>query len=358
MSLIVDALKRAQEGAARRLPPLAGRGVRSPFPGLGLPSDRRGSRWRLAAASLLVLGLAGTGIWFARDYVIRQTPRATAPRVIVTEPVVIPGDAERPGAVPAEPATADAAGVAAPGRDAAASRSAGRPRRPSPPPLVSTAPAVPLLRAPIPPTAPPTPATVQLRVFEVEQGGEALSAGLGEHQRGDLPKAIEQYRRGIESDPRNPGLFNNLGLALKESGNLDEAAQAFAEALKLDPKYEKALNNLGVTRYEQGRFEDAIDYFKRAIGINPGNAQSYINLGIIYLPAGRSDEALSMFQDALRYDPRSPEAHYNLALLWERRGDRNRAQQYYEKFVELTGSSNPALAERVKDHLRQFETRR
>lgn len=348
MSLIVDALRRAQEGAARRLPPLAGHGVRSPFPGLGLPSDRRRGRWRTMTILLVVAGVAGTGVWFVRDYVVRQTPRAaTAPRLLVVEPVATPGSAEVPSAAAAEEA------AAAP--NPPPPRTAGRARRPSP--LPSARPAVVPARAPGSP-APATPPTVEVHVFQVQQGAEALSAGLNEHQRGDLPKAIEQYRRGIESDPRNPGLFNNLGLALKQNGSLDEAAQAFEAAMKLDPKYEKALNNLGVTRYQQGRFEEAIDLFKQAIRINPGNAQSYVNLGIIYLPAGRSDEAFSVFQDALRYDPRSPEAHYNLGLLWERRGDRDRAQQHYEKFVELAGSPHQALVARVKDYLRQFERRR
>ncbi len=348
MSLIADALRRAQEGAARRLPPLAG--GRSPFPGLGPRAD--GRRWRALAVALVAVGVAGIALWAGLSFTRRTGSAPTTPPLVVVTPVPpAPETATPPPEAAASPVPEPARTPPPPPAPTAARRPPVRA------PLASTVPVAPLLRGPFSPV-PSTPATVEVRVFEVTEAQEALAAGLDAHQQGNLANAIEEYRRGIASDARNPGLYNNLGIVLRQTGNLEEAAQAFEGALKIDLKYEKALNNLGVTRYQQGRFEDAIDLFKQAIRINASNAESYVNLGIIYLQAGRSDEAVGALQDALRYDPRSAEAHYNLALLWERRGDRDRALQHYERFLELAGSGHEALVARVKDHLGQLQRRR
>ena len=362
MSLIVDALKRAQEGAARRLPPLSA--SRSPLPGLAASRDHSGRIWRVIGGLIAVAAVAGVGAWLISGRLVRENPRtpALAPPLLVVEtlpPTSTPTPSNPPEATggPASETAAGARGTANP-----RSSRAGVPRR-----IGGRAPATPVPSLSPPAAAqpsvvaPPSPAAapaVEVHVDRTKQGAEAMAAGLGDQQRGDLARAIEQYRRGIEADPRNPGLFNNLGIALRQSGRVDEAVEAFDAALKLDPKYEKALNNLGVTRYQQGRYEAAIDLFRQAIRVNPSNAESYVNLGVIYLPAGRWDDALAAFQQAMQYDPRSAEAHYNLALLWERRGDRDRAQEHYEKFVELAGTQHADLVARVKEHLRQFERRR
>jgi type IV pilus biogenesis/stability protein PilW len=339
---------------------------------------------RLGGALILIMAL-GLGSWIASRTYFRPRARAIArptltlpetPPLLIVEPV--PASEGTPAAAAAEAKAADAKVTSTPvgadlGRPAAPvetdrDRSVDRVQPVAARPVVprrlparrieaTTTSAVPLTNAPAV-TPPRTPAVVEVHVNEVREAEEALASGLSNQRRGDWAMAIEEYRRGIAADPRNPGLFNNLGIALKQSGRLEEAASAFQDALKVDAKYEKGLNNLGVTRYQQGRFEEAIDLFKQAIRVNPANVESYVNLGIIYLPAGRSDEAFSVFQEALRYDPRSPEANYNLGLLWERRGDAERARQYFERFVTVAGSQHQDLAARVKEHLRQFDPRR
>ena len=345
MSLIVDALRRAQDGASRRLPPLAG--ARSPLPGLAMSRRRSGTVRTIglfAAAAVIV-----AGAWFGRGYLLqprRVTPVPLAPPLLVVDAVPLPAAVPVPppetqAPEPEEPA----APVRQPVRRAAAPR-------PVIPPILPSAPAVPSRAA-----VAPSP-VVEIRVDRTKLAEDSMAAGIISQQRGDLADAIEQYRHGIAVDPRNAGLHNNLGIALRQSGRLDEAVQSFEMALQIDAKYEKALNNLGVSRYQQGQYAAAIDLFKQAIRVNPANAESHVNLGVIYLPAGRFDDALGEFQEALRYDPRSAEANYNLALLWERRGDQDRARPYYERFVELAGSQHADLAARVKERLQQFDRRR
>ena len=391
MSLIVNALRRAQEGTTRCLPPFSTRAIRSPMPGRG--PDAAGWKRSIVIGVAAATIVGGAGVWLASDYFTRPDAE-TPPRLLVVEPVV-PSPSTAPKPAPAAGTSIEevrAALLAAQPLETNATPPQGPPvakvrtpptrsvtsgrgvARREPPQRVDvgarTTPAV--ARPPVAPAAKteipvPNPsqaaaggaaAIVKVHPEPAKEAVEAFAAGLKDQQGGQTAKAIEAYRRGIQADARNPGLFNNLGVALRESGHLDEAIEAFQAALNIDPKYEKALNNLGVSRYQQGKYAEAIDLFNQALRINPTNVESSVNIGMIYFLAERWDEALNAFQQALRYDPRSAEAHYNLGLFWERHGDPDRALQDYRKFIELAGPQHAQLVARVSEHLRQLERAR
>lgn len=413
MSLIVDALRKAQRGASGRLPPLALK-----RPALTLPPGlaQRGTpkAWALGGLLVAAVVVAAGGAYLLRA---RPSPPRIAASLVVVEPVKPVGKAATSRAeVLASPEAgtsigevraalgADVAPSGAPspvpsvvppprsvlrpdprrdvalervrvalqdakqpGQGSGASPPAAAPAAPVPaspaPAPVAPAPVVP---APAPAAAPaPGPSSVQIGPSESapstvlsihpDGGKEAaalFTAALRAHQMGRLDQAIEDYERSIAADPRNAAAFNNLGVALKDRGRLDEAAEAFQKALALDAKYEKALNNLGVIRFRKNQFEEAISLFKQALLINAGNVESHTNLGLIYLLAGRDDDALDAFQQALRVDPRLAEAHYNLGILWERRGNRDSAERHYLKFVELAPDRHVVLVAKVKERLK------
>jgi tetratricopeptide (TPR) repeat protein len=406
MSLIVQALKRAQEGATRR-PPLSGHQTRGPFPGPTAPSfgERRGRVTTLVGLAMGAAVLVGGGLWVARGSMTRA-PVAKAPQQVLVVEVAPPAPAvpklaseagtsieevraallaaqpletvakaqQDVAEPPAEPQrrAADPA-PPAPGRTGSTKPAEARewaarpvPPRVDPVPPIRAESTTPPIDADVPmsrpnPRPPATPAAreasaiVRVHPEPTKEAADALAAGLRDQQGGQTAKAIDEYRRGIRADARNSGLHNNLGVALRESGRLDEAIEAFQAALDIDPKYEKALNNLGVSRYQQGNYAEAVDLFSQALRINPANVESSINLGMIYFLAQRWDEALNAFQQALKYNPRSAEAHYNLGLFWERHGDHEKALQAYRKFVELAGAAHAPLAARVTEHVRQME---
>lgn len=57
-------------------------------------------------------------------------------------------------------------------------------------------------------------------------------------------EAVKVSIRGIEADPANPVLYNNLGIAYAEMDQDDAARQAFSTAIALRPGYENAMLNL------------------------------------------------------------------------------------------------------------------
>lgn len=367
MSLIVDALRRAQEGARRRLPPF-GRSYAGVAVNGGAPHRRR------VLAIAVMLGVAGV-VAASALYLARPKPRGSALQPILVldtdtrEPArqappsagdvrtALESERARAAALESPPPAAPSERPAAPAaprrtdprRDEALARVRealkGEAAPAAPPPPVTTAPAPPVSA----PAAPPPVVTI-----EPESNPDAqrfFAAALAYHRHGQLDRAVEEYEKSLAADSRNPAVHNNLGVALKDRGRLELAAQAFEKALALDPKYEKALNNLGVVRFRRGQYDAAIDVFKQALNVNPANVESLTNLGMIYLLAGRYEDALNALQRALQHDPLRAEAHYNLALLWERRGNRDSARRHYQRFLELASSQHAPLVAQVKERL-------
>jgi len=251
MSLIVQALKRAQEGATRRLPPLSGYQTRGPFPGqMGSPDDdrRRRSAMMLISLGIGVTAVVGAGLWFAGGSMTRAPMAKTPPQLVVVEPVA--------GSAPAAAKSASEAGtsieevraallaaqpletVVPLGKETAAAVENDVAERPVPPPPSAQTPTRSTKPAenrgwsarPVPPRAdtvvptraeattspidvpisrpspqlPPPPAIpavreagaiVKVHPEPAKEGTDALAAGLKDQQGGQTAKAIDEYRR-------------------------------------------------------------------------------------------------------------------------------------------------------------------
>jgi tetratricopeptide (TPR) repeat protein len=399
VSLIVEALKKAQQGAARTLPPFSFKRPASGLPGGGW-GEPPGRRLAIVAGSLAFVAVVViAGLYLVRSKRVEVTA-PVRPLVVVEQTLPAAGVPTPPAPVPAQPATPGQIRAPASPPDVSARTPAARAEKDTTIPEVRAAleakketPVVPARRddprreealsrvkaalqsearqaetagpsgAPAAEArvqaavqAPATPPIIEIRPEGSTGAAKFFADALRYQQQGQLARAIEAYEKSIREDPRNAATFNNLGVALNESGEIDQAIGAFEKALALDPKYEKALNNLGVIRYRKGQFDEALDLFKQALRVNPVNAESYTNLGIIYFQAQRDDDALEAFQQALRHDPKLAEAHYNLGVLWERRAHRENAQRHYQKFVELSSERHGPLVARVRERL-QFLAR-
>jgi tetratricopeptide (TPR) repeat protein len=59
-------------------------------------------------------------------------------------------------------------------------------------------------------------------------------------KKGDLDRAIADYDKAIELDPKYVMAYNNRGIAYGKKGDFDSAIADLNKAIELDPKYVKA----------------------------------------------------------------------------------------------------------------------
>ena len=70
--------------------------------------------------------------------------------------------------------------------------------------------------------------------------------GLEFARKGQLPQAIDAYKKGLELTPENPSLHYNLAIEYLKSTKFAEAAEEFKKVVEANPKDKDAYYNLGV----------------------------------------------------------------------------------------------------------------
>jgi tetratricopeptide (TPR) repeat protein len=112
--------------------------------------------------------------------------------------------------------------------------------------------------------------------------------------KGQLKKAISEYLRLVEADPKDKRLHLKLGDLYLKNGEEDKAIQAF---LKLATLYgEEDLN-----------FR-AISIYKKILSISPKFTEAFHKIAVLYLKEGLAGNAKNYYQSILQINPRDSEA--------------------------------------------------
>src|SRR6266481_10117605 len=129
-----------------------------------------------------------------------------------------------------------------------------------------------------------------------------LSAAL--RDLGRPAEAISALRQAVEINPRNAGLYNNLGVLLRDAGSLDEARQMFERAIALDPgmidAYYYWVRSVKVPVNHD--FLAALEAMEPRAGTlsRDGMATLHFALGKAYEDVGRYDDAFASLLKANR----------------------------------------------------------
>ena len=127
--------------------------------------------------------------------------------------------------------------------------------------------------------------------------------------------ALDHLRRSVELRPDNSAARHDLATTLLAIGYYDEAMSHFRAALPSMPNAAVAYNTLGVGLVSRGKLPDAIDQFREAIRLRPTYVEAYNNLGTALAFQGKQEEAIEQFQRALVLQPGYAEARRNLSIV-------------------------------------------
>jgi tetratricopeptide (TPR) repeat protein len=126
---------------------------------------------------------------------------------------------------------------------------------------------------------------------------EALGVELA--RAGDVPEAMQHFRRVVEGLPERAEGYYNLGLAHIQSGDPAAGLVELERALELDPEHTGALDNAAYAHGLLGRFDVAATAYHRLIELLPNSTLAWRNLGIAEVKSGRLDEGQAALQRAL-----------------------------------------------------------
>jgi Tfp pilus assembly protein PilF len=133
---------------------------------------------------------------------------------------------------------------------------------------------------------------------------------------GDFERAIETYKRSIETCPTAEA-HTYLGWTYSFQNRIEEATAECLKAIEIDPDFGNPYNDIGVYLMQRDRLDDAIPWLEKAKQAPRYEPRQfpYMNLGRIYLKQGKWWEALREFEAAVRVAPTDAEARKALHTL-------------------------------------------
>jgi tetratricopeptide (TPR) repeat protein len=176
----------------------------------------------------------------------------------------------------------------------------------------------------------------------IAPGSARMQQVIAEHliNGGDLPRAIEHYRKASQIDPHLPGVHFELGEAILQSSPNDPATQAEAEkefsaAEAIDGDAAKAECGLGGIALSQSDLDRAFTHYQRAYKLNPNEVEAQLGLARLLMIQQKPQEAVGYLRAAIQSDPLNSEAHYRLASAYRRLHLEDQAQKEMLLFQEI-----------------------
>ena len=177
--------------------------------------------------------------------------------------------------------------------------------------------------------------------------------------------AIKSYEKGLEIDPKNSLIYNNLGLLFSHDlPDNKKAEEYFKKSILLNPNMPEAYNNLGSLYKSIDKPDEAIKYFNKSIEVNKEFFQAYHNLGTVYKSTGEFNKAKDNIKKAIKIYPKHTNSHRTLSGLIKYSKDEVHLGQLEKLFLEINdkdieNKTNIAFSlgkayEDIKDYSKSF----
>jgi len=154
----------------------------------------------------------------------------------------------------------------------------------------------------------PDNADVKFNLKTIRSRLEHFQAGKLFSRLGDRPRAVAEYRKAIDLDPRFIEARHRLGVELYLSGNALEALKELRRASLVTAAYGKAheiryVEGLALLRLD--RKEEAMGKFEQTVQARPTFAPAHNEIGKILIEREEYDIAIDHFVRAIGSDPKA-----------------------------------------------------
>ncbi len=124
--------------------------------------------------------------------------------------------------------------------------------------------------------------------------------------RDEYEKALKDFQRAVDLNPRMPQAYNGLGFAYRKLGDYARALENYDRALRLNPKFADAIEYRGEAYLGLNQLDDAKQAYLALFAINRKQADVLMNAMNDYVakkkvdPGGVDPTTLSEFETWIR----------------------------------------------------------
>jgi tetratricopeptide (TPR) repeat protein len=150
------------------------------------------------------------------------------------------------------------------------------------------------------------------------------------------PRAITEFRKAIEENPRLPGAHYLLAAVLlatvNEQSPLESADAELKKELAISPHDGMTYAALGKIAVTRTNYSEAETYLQQAISLDPQSPDAYLYLGQMYFDTNRFDDAetalrkcIALTTDVSRNRYQVQQAHFLLGRILMKKGQQDAA---------------------------------
>ena len=148
--------------------------------------------------------------------------------------------------------------------------------------------------------------------------------------------------------------FERRGLAHKAADRREDAKREFQAGLQLDPNNLELLNELGLLHMEKGDHEQALRFFRRLDEVERGSCLGLVNQGLCFEALGNGQAAREAYKSAINKDSSSWKAWFNMARLSLALGDLDSAKKAWE-MARDRAPMNVSVVSRLGKRIEEME---
>jgi tetratricopeptide (TPR) repeat protein len=146
------------------------------------------------------------------------------------------------------------------------------------------------------------------------KSASALARGAEYFKAKSYQKAITEFEKALEEDPKSGMATFNIGLSYQMSGNMEKAMEYYQKTTELGKG--DGLVMMGLQKAAEGQDGEAEALYRQALNVEPLNGRAHLNLAVI--AKGRKDykEAVDRVKSALTEDSANGDAYDLLAQIY------------------------------------------
>lgn len=167
-----------------------------------------------------------------------------------------------------------------------------------------------------------------------------LSSAYQSYQQGDFATAQQQYVAALQQDPNNRDALLGIAALARQQGQDAIAAQYYRHILALDPRDPAAY--AGMAALSNDDSPNAESRIKLLLAQQPQSATLNFALGNLYAGKQRWPEAQQAYFNAYNLQPGNADYAFNLAVSLDHLGQGKAAAEYYQRALQLGGTSETA----------------
>ena len=169
-----------------------------------------------------------------------------------------------------------------------------------------------------------------------------VQLGLAYIQRSNFEKARLNIDRALEIKSDSSEAYAALGLLYQQVAEDELAEESFKKALSYDENNTRGRTFYAAFMYRSKRYEEALEQFQIA-GQNTnynGRASIFLNIAQCASKIEKYDVAIKAYEKVLALDRTQPQALIGVTQLLISEGQYLKAQQYYNRIVNIIRSSS------------------